>query len=94
MHPAGRRAQMAVRIACVKPRILLGILVFSLCCIAKGGGAMALEMESAAFANGKFIPAKYTGEGEDISPPLKWSGVPDSNRATPCVQGKYSTKLS
>ena len=38
---------------------------------------MAFKLESASFANGKFIPIKYTGEGEDVSPPLKWSGVPE-----------------
>jgi len=81
MRPAGRRARMVAGIARMKPRILLSILIFSLCCIAKGGEAMALEMESASFANGKFIPAKYTGEGEDISPPLKWSGVPEETKS-------------
>ncbi len=37
---------------------------------------MAIELKSAAFANGAVIPKKYTGEGEDVSPPLSWSGVP------------------
>lgn len=37
---------------------------------------MALQLSSEAFqANGP-IPRKYTGEGEDLSPPLRWSGVP------------------
>lgn len=37
---------------------------------------MKITVESPAFAPGKPIPKKYTGEGEDVSPPLKWSGVP------------------
>ncbi len=37
---------------------------------------MAIELKSAAFANGAVIPKKYTGEGEDVSPPLAWSGLP------------------
>jgi Raf kinase inhibitor-like YbhB/YbcL family protein len=38
---------------------------------------MTIEITSAAFAQGQAIPAKYTGEGEDLSPPLSWTGVPD-----------------
>lgn len=37
---------------------------------------MALEIKSSAFENGGSIPAKYTCKGEDISPPLAFSGVP------------------
>jgi Raf kinase inhibitor-like YbhB/YbcL family protein len=39
---------------------------------------MQIEITSSAFAAGERIPRKYTGEGEDISPPLRWSGVPAS----------------
>jgi len=41
---------------------------------------MALELKSAAFKNGEFIPAKYTGEGENVSPPLEWNGVPEGTK--------------
>ncbi|GIW41885.1 MAG: hypothetical protein KatS3mg076_2462 [Candidatus Binatia bacterium] len=37
---------------------------------------MAFEIRSEAFAHMGEIPTKYTCEGEDISPPLSWSGVP------------------
>jgi Raf kinase inhibitor-like YbhB/YbcL family protein len=37
---------------------------------------MALKITSSAFADGAAIPAKYTCEGEDLSPPLAWTGVP------------------
>ena len=37
---------------------------------------MALEIRSAAFQPGGEIPARHTCEGEDLSPPLAWSGVP------------------
>lgn len=37
---------------------------------------MTIEVTSPAFSHGQRIPKKYTGEGEDISPPLSWSGVP------------------
>jgi len=39
---------------------------------------MILAMESKAFANGGAIPPEYTCEGEDISVPLEWSGVPEN----------------
>ena len=35
-----------------------------------------LKLSSPAFTDGGAIPQKYTCEGEDISPPLAWSGVP------------------
>jgi Raf kinase inhibitor-like YbhB/YbcL family protein len=34
------------------------------------------RLTSAAFANGKPIPAKYTCDGSDVSPPLQWEGAP------------------
>ena len=36
----------------------------------------SLVLTSSAFAANGPIPRKYTGEGENISPPLTWSGVP------------------
>ncbi|KAF7962910.1 phosphatidylethanolamine-binding protein [Cupriavidus sp. UYMU48A] len=37
---------------------------------------MSLALSSSAFAHGGEIPARFTCEGEDVSPPLAWSGVP------------------
>ena len=37
---------------------------------------MAIEVSSPAFSAGDVIPKKYTGEGEDVSPPLEWTGLP------------------
>jgi Raf kinase inhibitor-like YbhB/YbcL family protein len=37
---------------------------------------MALKLESPAFKADAEIPAIYTADGEDRSPPLRWSGVP------------------
>jgi hypothetical protein len=39
---------------------------------------MALRLESKAFANGGRIPAEYTCQGEGLSPPLRWEGVPEN----------------
>jgi hypothetical protein len=38
--------------------------------------AMTLKLTSTAFAQGGEIPSKYTCEGQDVAPPLAWSGVP------------------
>jgi Raf kinase inhibitor-like YbhB/YbcL family protein len=35
-----------------------------------------LTVTSSAFAPGGAIPAQYTCNGRDVSPPLHWSGVP------------------
>ena len=40
-----------------------------------------LKVSSSAFKEGGRIPAKYTGEGEDTSPPLEWSAVPKGARS-------------
>jgi Raf kinase inhibitor-like YbhB/YbcL family protein len=37
---------------------------------------MTLKLTSTAFSHDGEIPSKYTCEGEDLSPPLAWSGVP------------------
>ncbi len=40
-----------------------------------------LTLSSPAFADGGAIPRQYTCDGEDRSPPLAWSGVPDGVEA-------------
>ena len=35
-----------------------------------------MKLSSSAFAEGAMIPAKYTCDGQDISPPLVWADVP------------------
>ena len=41
---------------------------------------MALTIKSGAFEHGGEIPRKYTCDGEDLSPALEWSGVPEGAR--------------
>ncbi|MGA2616609.1 MAG: YbhB/YbcL family Raf kinase inhibitor-like protein [Thermoguttaceae bacterium] len=38
---------------------------------------MTIQVASTAFADGQPIPKKYTGEGQDVSPPLGWSNLPE-----------------
>jgi Raf kinase inhibitor-like YbhB/YbcL family protein len=42
---------------------------------------MALSLSSAAFAAGRPIPRRYTCDGEDLSPPLAWTGTPATTRS-------------
>jgi Raf kinase inhibitor-like YbhB/YbcL family protein len=42
----------------------------------KTAGEAAMIIMSSAFQDGGMIPSKYTCDGQDISPPLSWSGVP------------------
>ena len=42
----------------------------------KPAASAAIRIRSGAFEAGKAIPAKHTGEGQDVSPPLSWTGVP------------------
>lgn len=44
-------------------------------------GKMAIKLESPAFAEAGMIPSRYTGDGEDVSPFLKWSGAPAGTKS-------------
>ncbi|HDS58729.1 MAG TPA: YbhB/YbcL family Raf kinase inhibitor-like protein [Thermoplasmatales archaeon] len=37
---------------------------------------MAFSIRSPAFAHGASIPARYTCDGENVSPPLEWGDIP------------------
>lgn len=42
---------------------------------------MALILVSSAFSDGGDIPAQYTCEGKDVSPPMEWIGTPEGTRS-------------
>ncbi|HXE79776.1 MAG TPA: YbhB/YbcL family Raf kinase inhibitor-like protein [Vicinamibacterales bacterium] len=42
---------------------------------------MPLTITSAAFAEGQMIPRRYTCEGDDVSPPLAWTGAPPGTQS-------------
>jgi len=41
---------------------------------------MSIQLTSDAFEPGGTIPTKYTDDGRNVSPPLKWGGVPAGTR--------------
>jgi len=45
------------------------------------GVAMNIQLTSTAFADGQPIPAKYTCDGNDVSPPLQWTNTPANTRS-------------
>jgi len=55
----------------------------------RGGGAAnraragmrVMTLTSTAFADGGLIPARHAQTGRDVSPPLTWSGAPDSTQS-------------
>ena len=46
-----------------------------------GSAAMAMTLNSPAFKQNDHIPSKYICEGEDVSPPLVWEGVPNGAKS-------------
>src|SRR5689334_23685923 len=46
----------------------------------EGGTAMSITIRSSAFDEGHAIPRRHTEDGEDLSPPLSWSGLPEGAR--------------
>jgi hypothetical protein len=41
---------------------------------------MDIKISSAAFEEGGMIPAKYTCDEEDVSPPLAWDSIPEGSK--------------
>lgn len=42
---------------------------------------MAFQVHSPAFNEGSRIPERYTGDGDNLSPPLEWTDVPPGTRS-------------
>jgi Raf kinase inhibitor-like YbhB/YbcL family protein len=43
-------------------------------------GVMSIQVTSKAFESGQPIPPKYTADGENLSPALRWDGAPEGTR--------------
>ena len=42
---------------------------------------MTPSIQSKSFRHNEMIPARYTCDGQDISPPLQWSGIPTESKS-------------
>ena len=42
----------------------------------KGASEIVIQITSTTFEDGGTIPVRYTCDGEDLSPPLVWTGLP------------------
>lgn len=45
----------------------------------RGRAIQVMTLSSSGFTDGGVIPTKYSQPGVEVSPPLSWTGVPDSN---------------
>ena len=50
-----------------------------------GAPKRQLSLSSPAFTAGGTLPRQYTCDGQDVSPPLRWSGVPPGTRTLALV---------
>lgn len=73
-HRRTRRGLLA-RAALLSVAMIVGLAT------ASKEATVTLRITSSAFADGAEIPAEYTCEGKDISPPLAWSGVPAGTKS-------------
>ncbi|MCA1959231.1 MAG: YbhB/YbcL family Raf kinase inhibitor-like protein [Desulfomonile sp.] len=56
--------------------LLFSAVLFTPAAVAAEPGSKQILVTSPAFGDGEMIPKKYTCDGEDLSPPLQFSGVP------------------
>jgi Raf kinase inhibitor-like YbhB/YbcL family protein len=47
----------------------------------RGRGVRLMTLTSTGFKDGREMPAKYSQNGAEMSPPLAWSGAPDSTKS-------------
>jgi Raf kinase inhibitor-like YbhB/YbcL family protein len=80
----------------VRPRLLRPALLALLACLTGCGGAESgkepavsapnsITVTSTAFRDGQSIPARFTCDGDNLSPQLAWQGVPSEAKAIAVV---------
>ena len=63
------------------PRAAAGAVGVGLALLLVSAGGGNMELKSTAFEPGGLIPAKYTCDGQDMSPPLTWSDPPAGTKS-------------
>ncbi len=71
---------MGRKIFLLTPSVLF-CLVFLSSLKSEGAEPASFSLTSTAFKNGEKIPRRYTCDGEDMSPPLSWSGTPNGTKS-------------
>ena len=74
-----------MRLLTLLPALVL--LATSLSGCSRGDGI--IDLRSSAFEDGAAIPLRYTCEGENLSPPLSWSDVPDAAEELALVMADF-----
>ena len=69
------------RLCALPYSFLLALMLLTSCGAAEKAGKEHMQLTSTAFTEGAVIPAKHTCDGKNVSPPLKWSGVPAGARS-------------
>src|SRR5438552_7674362 len=69
------RARVKIAIMAVTALALISANGFA------AAGEASMQLTSSAFKEGQMIPADYTCDGRDASPPLAWSGAPDGAKS-------------
>src|SRR5512134_1115614 len=70
------RQLVTTALACFQAVVTLGQAA-----LAQETRTMTFSLTSAAFSAGGAIPKRYTCEGDDVSPPLAWSGAPAGTKS-------------
>lgn len=60
--------------------LLVGVAVVATAGAEPARLAKKLSVTSSAFGKGETIPTRFTCDGKNVSPPLRWSGVPDRTK--------------
>ena len=60
---------------------LIVFCVFANVVFAKENNAMNLKLESSDFGHMGEIPKRFTCDGDDVSPALTWSGLPEDTQS-------------
>ena len=61
--------------------LLIGFIISTAAIRLHAEETMSLTLSSTAFIHGGEIPTKQTCEAEDLSPPLRWEGVPENAKS-------------